>query len=220
MFSTLLIIHIGGGAVGLAFGMAALFAPKGKGVHTKAGTIFFNAMLVMAGTAGVLAEAKSITASLLIAALTCYLLATSRAAVTSRPGTVTLFDKGAFLVAFCLGLVCFSYGMMAANSETGSVGGFPAPVYFIFGGIALIAAIGDMRMLLKGGLRGKARVVRHLWRMCFVLFVAAASIFLGNSQVFQGFVSTKFLAMPVLLIVLVSTFWFFRAKYGNWYQKA
>jgi hypothetical protein len=36
----------------------------------------------------------------------------------------------------------------------------------------LLAAAGDLRMLLRGGLFGAQRIARHLWRMCFGLFIA------------------------------------------------
>jgi len=31
----------------------------------------------------------------------------------------------------------------------------------------LLAAAGDIRMLVRGGVFGAKRIVRHLWRMCF-----------------------------------------------------
>jgi hypothetical protein len=37
-------------------------------------------------------------------------------------------------------------------------------------------------MLLRGGVVGTQRVARHLWRMCFGLFIAAGSFFLGPSN--------------------------------------
>jgi len=43
---------------------------------------------------------------------------------------------------------------------------------------------GDIRMLVRGGVFGAKRIVRHLWRMCFGLFVATGSFFLGQQQVF------------------------------------
>jgi len=54
----------------------------------------------------------------------------------------------------------------------------------VFGSIALASAIGDVRMLRAKQLRMPGRVVRHLWRMCFALFIATASFFLGQSDEF------------------------------------
>jgi len=40
----------------------------------------------------------------------------------------------------------------------------------------------DVRMLARGGVLGARRIARHLWRMCFGLFIAAGSFFLGPSN--------------------------------------
>jgi hypothetical protein len=50
--------------------------------------------------------------------------------------------------------------------------------------IMLLAAIGDLRKIRAGGLRGPRRLARHLWRMCFGLFVATGSFFLGQMNFF------------------------------------
>jgi hypothetical protein len=43
------------------------------------------------------------------------------------------------------------------------------------GSVMLLAAVGDVRMLVGGGVVGAKRIGRHLWRMCFGLFIAAGS---------------------------------------------
>jgi hypothetical protein len=48
------------------------------------------------------------------------------------------------------------------------------------GSVLLLAAAGDLLMLLRGGLFGRQRIVRHLRRMCFGLFVATGSFFPGH----------------------------------------
>jgi hypothetical protein len=50
------------------------------------------------------------------------------------------------------------------------------------GSVCLLAALGDIRMLVRGGVLGTKRIARHLWRMCFGLFIAAGSFFLGPSN--------------------------------------
>ena len=51
--------------------------------------------------------------------------------------------------------------------------------------IALItlAIVGDLRVIRMGGLKGPRRLARHLWRMCFALFIAAASFFSIRARV-------------------------------------
>jgi hypothetical protein len=50
------------------------------------------------------------------------------------------------------------------------------------GTVMLLAGAGDIRMLLRGGLSDTQRIARHLWRMCFGLFIAAGSFFLGGAN--------------------------------------
>jgi hypothetical protein len=58
---------------------------------------------------------------------------------------------------------------------------------FFMAGVPLLAAAGDIRMLASGGIAGRQRITRHLWRMCFGLFIATGSFFLGQQQVFPAF---------------------------------
>jgi len=52
-------------------------------------------------------------------------------------------------------------------------------------------------MLVRGGVSGRQRVVRHLWRMCFGLFIATGSFFIGQPQVFPAFIRrTNLLFIP------------------------
>jgi hypothetical protein len=53
---------------------------------------------------------------------------------------------------------------------------------FFMGSVMLLAGAGDVRMLVRGGVFGAKRIARHLWRMCFGLFIAAGSFFLGPSN--------------------------------------
>jgi hypothetical protein len=46
---------------------------------------------------------------------------------------------------------------------------------FFMATIVLLAAVGDVRMIRAGGLQGSRRLARHLWRMCFGLFMASGS---------------------------------------------
>jgi hypothetical protein len=50
------------------------------------------------------------------------------------------------------------------------------------GTIALLAGIGDWRMIRAGGIQGTRRVARHLWRMCFALSIASGSFFFGQMK--------------------------------------
>jgi hypothetical protein len=73
---------------------------------------------------------------------------------------------------------------------------------------------------MRGGVYGAPRIVRHLWRMCFGLFIATGSLFLGQQQVFPAFLrKTNVLFVPALLPLLSLIFWLFRVRFTNAYKK-
>jgi hypothetical protein len=59
--------------------------------------------------------------------------------------------------------------------------------------------------MLARRLQGRHRVVRHLWRVCFAMFIAAASFFLGQAKVFPKPIRIiPLLAIPALLTELIA----------------
>ena len=74
-------------------------------------------------------------------------------------------------------------------------------------------------MLLHGGIYGAKRVVRHLWRMCFGLFIATGSFFLGQQQVFPKWLrGSPALFVPALLPLVLLIFWVLRVRFGKMYK--
>jgi hypothetical protein len=120
-------------------------------------------------------------------ALTFYLVATAWRIARRRDGETEGFDWGALLVVLAVVAVASTFGLEAARSQTGLKYGVAAGPYFFLGSVALIAAVGDVRMLVRGGVSGAQRLARHLWRMCFGWFIASASIFLARPHLFPAF---------------------------------
>ena len=84
---------------------------------------------------------------------------------------------------------------------------------FIFGIVALSGGAGDRRMINAGGIHGAARLRRHLWRMCFALFVASGSFFLGQADEFpEALRITPLLAFPVLAVLATMVYWLRRLR--------
>ena len=84
---------------------------------------------------------------------------------------------------------------------------------FFIATICLLAALGDFRMIRAGGLRGTRRLTRHLWRMCFGLFIATGSFFLGQMQ----FVPAPIRVVPLLVVLAVAPllflmYWLWRVR--------
>ena len=96
----------------------------------------------------------------------------------------------------------------------------PALPHYVFAGVAVLAAAGDLRMILRHGVFGAQRIARHLWRMCVALFIATASLFLGQQQVFPEFVrGSPILYVPVIAVLGVMIFWLIRVRFTGRFKR-
>jgi hypothetical protein len=100
------------------------------------------------------------------------------------------------------------------------VNGVPAAMSFFLGSVVLLAAVGDVRMLARGGITGSRRIGRHAWRMSFGLFIASGSFFIGQQQVFpfrwRGSIVLMVLGLfPLGLLV----FWVVRLRFGKKFRE-
>jgi hypothetical protein len=216
----ILVLHICAGLVGLLSGAAAMSFRKGSHRHRVAGNIFFVSMLTLSTAAVYLAFMKHEMHNVFGGILTFYLVATAWVTARRRNGETSLFDWGALLVAFAVGVIIMTYGFEAAKTPTRSMRGVPAGMFFFLGSVALLSAAGDVRMLVRGGVFGAHRIVRHLWRMCFGLFIASGSFFLGQQQVFPAFLrKTNVLFVPAILPLILMIFWLFRVRFTNAYKR-
>lgn len=90
---------------------------------------------------------------------------------------------------------------------------------FFFSFVLLLAAAGDIRMLARGGISGRQRITRHLWRMCFGLFIATGSFFLGQQQVFPAFLRGSILLTVLALVPFpLMIYWLFRVRFSKAYK--
>ena len=114
------------------------------------------------------------------------------------------------LVALAVGLTSLTFGL-GALANGGKRNGMPAFPFFMFGVVGLLASVGDVRTIRSGGLRGPSRLARHLWRMCFALFIAALSFFLGQAKVIPKPVRIPaLLALPGLAVLVTMLYWLWR----------
>jgi hypothetical protein len=219
-FSLFLILHICGAVVGLLSGWAGLLVRKGSRLHRSTGTVFFISMLVMSGCAVCLALAKQELVNIIAGVLTFYMVATAWLTVKRNEGETGLPEFGAMLMAFTLAAACLLFGRQASQSPTGLKDGYPAVAYFIFGSVALLSAALDVRMLVSGGVFGALRIARHLWRMCFALFITTLSFFLGKQRLFpEAVLKTHLNLVPILLVAILMIFWLCRVLLSNRYKK-
>jgi hypothetical protein len=182
LFSTILIIHICAGTVGLLSGTAAICFKKGSPRHALAGKVFVASMLTMALGAVYLGVVRHQTGNVGGGIFTFYLIGTAWLSARRSDAGTNRLDWILLLIPLTLGTLTWINAVKLVRSGASSQDGAPVGMIFFLGSVMLLAAAGDVRMLVQGGVRGAKRIVRHLWRMCFGLFIAAGSFFMGPSN--------------------------------------
>jgi hypothetical protein len=220
-FSPVLLFHICAGIIGCLSGFVAVSFRKGSRRHALAGNIFVVTMLSLGASGAYLAVMKSQPGNILGGILTFYLVATAWMTVKRRedaePG---IFDWSALLVILAVAACQLTFGLEATVSPTGLKYGYPPGPYFFMGSVAVLAVAGDVRLLLRRGISGTQRIARHLWRMCFALFIAAASIFLARQQLFPALLrKTGVLYLLSFLPLILMIFWLLRVRFTNAFKE-
>ena len=219
-YSPLLLFHICAGTTCLLSGTVSMSFRKGSRGHRVAGNVFFVSMLCMSAAGVTLALMKSQMSNVFGGSLTFYLVATAWATAKRREGVTGIFDWMALLVALTVGVVIATFGVEALHNPSGSKDGVPAPMYFVLASVATLAAAGDIRMLVRGGVFGTQRISRHLWRMCFALFIATGSIFLARPQLFPEILRrTDVILIAGILPLPLMIFWLLRLRFTNTYKR-
>jgi uncharacterized membrane protein len=217
--SPLLLLHIVSGTVGMLSGFVAVFLRKGSRRHALAGSVFVVSMLCLSASGTYLATVRHQPGNILGGSLTFYLVATAWMTARRRDEAPGIFDWAALLVILGVAATELTFGVEAAMSPTGMKYDYPPWPYFIFGSVAALAFAGDVRMLVRGGIAGTQRLARHLWRMCFALFIAAASIFLARQQLFPALLQkTGALVFLSILPLILLVFWMLRVRFAKAYK--
>ena len=209
--AAILYTHIGGAFAGLITGGVAMVAQKGAPLHRAAGNAFFVAMLAMAGVGAAVAPflAEDQVPNTTAGVLTLYLVATGWVVVRRKPDQIGLFEPIAFQVAMLIAAVVVWVGLNAPKA----IGGPGAGAIYIFAAVAALAAVCDLKMILRGGISGAPRVARHLWRMSLALFVAAGS-FAGQPKVIPHFLRGSPLTLvPAFAVLAAMIYWMIRVRF-------
>jgi uncharacterized membrane protein len=219
-YSPVLLLHITSGTLGMLSGFVAAFLRKGSRQHARAGNVFVIAMLSLSASGVYLAFLRSQPGNILGGTLTFYLVATAWMTARRREATTDMFDWTALLVVVILAAVEVTLGLEAATGPTGLKYEYPPGPYFFLGSVAALATAGDIRMLMRHGIAGKRRIARHLWRMCFALFIAAGSIFMARQQLFPDLLrKTGVLLFLSFLPLMLMIFWLVRVRFADAYKR-
>lgn len=205
-------VHVTLGTISILSGGAALFLRKGSGPHRAAGTVFFLAMLGMCAAALPVAVVKQQYVNVAAASFTLYLVATAWKAAVRKDGETGSFETIAFLAGASVAAVALVYGATIAKDE--------APFFYGFGALAAFAAMMDASVIVRRGVSGAQRVARHLWRMCFAMFIATGSFFLGQPKFIpEAIRDAQLHFVPVIVVVALFLYWLIRVLFTRWYTR-
>jgi len=231
--SPVLAVHICGGILGLTSGAAAMSFRKGSPRHILAGRVFVLSMLITAMGATYLAILKHQSGNRDGGIFTFYLVMTGWLTARRGDGEARKFDGFALLIPLLLAIATHTSGVEKLRSPVRAGDGVPAGMNFFMGSVMALAAAGDLRMIVRGGVLGARRIPRHLWRMCFGLFIAAGSFFLGpnnrplrllssmglRQQFFRELFREEVLLFLAMLPLLILIFWVIRLRFTRAYEK-
>jgi hypothetical protein len=211
--SPILIVHIIAGGLGIVSGFVALYTTKGSRWHRRSGLFFVYVMLVMALSGAGIAAVRSGEASVIGGVLAAYLVVTGLTTIRPASASSGRLDFGALI--FALGITAASTVLAFDAVGRGGVReGIPAAALFMFAVVGALATIGDVRVIRSGALTGTSRLARHLWRMCFALYIATASFFLGQADEFPPALRIPALLwLPVASVVLTMFYWIWRIRF-------
>jgi uncharacterized membrane protein len=208
-----LVAHIAAGSLALIAGFVALFAAKGARLHRKMGMMFVYSMVALGVSGAGIAALNEGEASVIGGVLAAYLAITGLTTVRPPVAGSRWLHLALMGVALAVGAVSVSWGMQALATAKGSLDGIPAVIFFKFGTIALLAGVSDGRVAWFGAPQGARRLARHLWRMCFALYIASASFFLGQADELPAALRiTPLLALLAFLPLLAMFYWLWRVR--------
>jgi hypothetical protein len=122
-------------------------------------------------------------------------------------------DIAGLIVALATMATGALWAVQASNSPTGTLDGSPPQAFYVFIIIGSLAAIGDLRLVVRGRLSGTPRLARHLWRMCTALLIASASFFLGQQRVMPEWMrGSPWLFVPTFAPLVLMVYWLIRIR--------
>jgi hypothetical protein len=205
----LLSIHVAAGGLALILGAVSLIVNKGGTIHRRSGLLFVYAMLVMGVSAAILGNVGG-------GLMTAYFVVTARTTVSRVSQWTRRIDVMALVMVVGLSLLTIVGGIKAFNDTGGVLDGVPFPMFFFLATVMSLAATGDVRVMRFGMPRGGPRLARHLWRMCFALFIAAGSFFSIRARVAkilpEPFTTAPMRALPILLLFGAMFYWLWNIR--------
>jgi uncharacterized membrane protein len=211
------ILHLITGTAAVLAGSIALMSKKGLIVHRLAGVVFLGCMIALSLSGLYLSFTRSIVFTAFLGMLAFYLVSTGWVAVKRRTRSMAQFEKVAMFGILIGGTICAITGFFAPVTSASPQDAPPAEAYYVMAAVAICCGLLDIRQVRRGGVSGKNRIARHLWRMGASMFIAVTIFFLGNSNVLPEFFRDPLLlATPILLVFFATIFWLYRVQITSW----
>jgi hypothetical protein len=209
-----LAVHFTAGLVSIVAGTIALSVAKGGRLHKQSGLVFTWTMVGLGLTAAGIGTYENRPGQVVGGLLAAYLVFSAMTTVKPLPRIGQRCNVALMVLAFASAVAMLYGGVTEWLDPSVRVVGRPRVVPpLVVGTVILLAAIGDLRAIRSSGLRGSRRLARHLWRMCFGLFVATGSFFLGQ----MNFVPEPVRIVPLLLVLAFAPipflfYWMWRVR--------
>ncbi|MEM7018652.1 MAG: hypothetical protein AAF512_15090 [Pseudomonadota bacterium] len=184
--SVLLGFYVITGMPGPFTGAASLAVQKGTYFHRVFGTAFFLSMLGMTASSVFLALIHEQLDNVLVGAFTFYLVVTAWLTVTRKERQAGVGEKIALIGVLLIISLALRFAWEAAHSPIGLKDGVAADNFYVISAIAACFAGFDIKLVLSGGVAGAQRIARHLWRMCFAMFIATLSLVVQTAAIISG----------------------------------
>ena len=201
-------IHAPAGTLALVTAVFAMFAKKGGTLHRNAGSCFTASMMVMLISGIAAAYLKDSTDDMMLGAIVLYTLFTAWLTVHHKKN-----EMGALEIIALVWVIGFTITAFSISTGWREVE-LPPLAYMIWGGFAILCALGDIRNLYQSGLSGTQRIIRHVWRIGFSLLWSALAFtdkivkMLGaNLKGMQGEQLLLIVAIPTILILFTILYW-------------
>jgi hypothetical protein len=162
----ILVLHVSAGILSMLAGAFAISFRKGSRRHRTARNLFVICMLIVSAAGAWLAFRKSEPDNVLGGINAFYLVATAWATAKRRATKMWAAEWSAPPFALLVAAIWIAWAVEVTRGRMSAGQNSSAGGYLFFGVLALLCAVGDVRMLLRG-LSERQRLLRHLWRMCF-----------------------------------------------------
>jgi len=200
-------IHSPAGTVVLVTAVVAMFVKKGSALHRKAGSWFTVSMMVMLVSGIAAAYLKNSIDDMMLGVIVMYTVFTAWLTVHHKKNEPGLMEISALIWVVGFAITAFAISMGWQEVQ--------APIaYVMWGGLAILFALGDIRNLYHSGLSGTQRIIRHVWRIGFSLVWAALAFtdkivkMMGaDIKSMQGEQLFLIVGMPTMLILITTLYW-------------